>query len=63
MVKLESFLIKGTERVISKISKILSETPVKPAEILNLFSSRFSSFLNFALLGSPNKTLAKFFNS
>jgi hypothetical protein len=35
MVKLEFFPVKGTERIISKIDKILSEIPVKPAKILN----------------------------
>jgi hypothetical protein len=63
MVELESFLVKDTERIIPEISKILSETPVKPAEILNLFSFRFFSFLNFALLGSPNRIFAEFFGN
>jgi hypothetical protein len=54
-------LISGI--VIKKIDKILSETLVKPAEILNLFSSRSFSFFNFALLDSPNKILIKSFSN
>jgi hypothetical protein len=34
-----------------KVNEILSEAPVKLAEVLNLFSPRFFSFFNFALLG------------
>jgi hypothetical protein len=63
MVKLKSFSVKGTEKIIPKIDKILSEAPVKPAEILNLFSSRFFFFFNFALLNSFNRTPAKLFNN
>jgi hypothetical protein len=63
MIELESFLVKGTERVISKISKILSEAPVKPAEILNLFSFRFFSFFDFALLGFSGRIFAEFFSN
>jgi hypothetical protein len=63
MVKLEFFLIKGTEKIIPKINKILSEAPVKPAEILNFFSSRFFFFFNLALLDSPDKILTKLFNN
>jgi hypothetical protein len=62
-VKLESFLIKGTEKVISKINKILSEVLVKSAEILNLFSSRFFSFFNLALLGFFDRIPAEFFGN
>jgi hypothetical protein len=54
-------LISGV--IIEKVDKMLSETPVKPAEILNPFSPRSSSFLNFALLGSPNKIPAKSLSS
>jgi hypothetical protein len=50
-------LISGI--IIKKIDKILSETPVKPAEILNPFSSRFFSYFNFALLGFSNKISAE----
>jgi hypothetical protein len=46
-----------------KINKMLSEAPVKPAEILNPFSSRFFSFFNLALLGSFNRTPAEPLNS
>jgi hypothetical protein len=63
MVKLESFLVKGTEGVISEINKILSKALVKPAKVLNPFSSRFSFFFNFALLGSPDRIPIKLFNS
>jgi hypothetical protein len=63
MVKLESFLVKGTEGIISKVNKILSEVSVKPAEILNLFSPRFFSFFDFTLLSFFGKIFAKFFNN
>jgi hypothetical protein len=63
MVKLEFFLIKSTEKIIPKIDKILSETLVKPAEILNLFSPRFFFFFNLTLLNSFGKILAKLFNN
>jgi hypothetical protein len=62
-MELKSFLIKGTEKIIPEINEILSEVPVKPAEILNLFSPRFSFFLNPALLGSPGKIFTKFFGN
>jgi hypothetical protein len=55
--------VKDTEGIISKIGKMLSEAPVKSAEVLNLFLSRFFSFLNFALLGFFGRILAKLFNS
>jgi hypothetical protein len=42
-----------------KIDEMLSRVPVKPAKILNPFSSRSSSFLNLALLDSFNKIPAK----
>jgi nucleoside recognition membrane protein YjiH len=42
-----------------KIDKILSEALIKSVKILNLFSSRFSSFFNFALLDFFNRILAK----
>jgi hypothetical protein len=54
-------LISGI--IIREIGKILSEIPVKPAEILNLFSSRFFFFLNFALLNSPSKTFTELFGN
>jgi hypothetical protein len=63
MVELKFFLVKGTEGIISKINKILSETPAKPAEILNLFSSRFFFFFNPALLDSLNRTFTELFNN
>jgi hypothetical protein len=63
MVKLKSFSIKGTEKVIPKISKILSKIPVKPAKILNPFSSRSFSFLNLTLLDFFNKTPTKFLSN
>jgi hypothetical protein len=63
MVKLKFFSVKDTEKVIPKIDKISSEIPAKPAEILNPFSSRFFSFLNFTLLDSFNRTFAEFFNN
>jgi hypothetical protein len=63
MIELESFSIKDTKRIIPEINKILSETPVKPAEILNPFSSRFFSFFNLALLDFPDKILVKLFNN
>jgi hypothetical protein len=44
MMELKSFLVKGTERVISEIDKILSEVLVELAEVLNLSSSRFFFF-------------------
>jgi hypothetical protein len=59
MVKLKSFLVEGTEGIISEMGKILSEAPAKPAEILNPSSSRFSFFLNPTLLDFPGKTFAK----
>jgi hypothetical protein len=46
-----------------KINKILSETFIKPAEILNPFSSRFFSFLNFIFLDFFGKTFAKSLNN
>jgi hypothetical protein len=46
-----------------KINKILSEALVKPAKILNSFSSRSFSFFNFALLNSPNKISAEPLNN
>jgi hypothetical protein len=55
--------MKGTEKVISKINKMLSKAPIKPAEILNFFSSQFFFFFDFALLGFSGKIPAKFFNS
>jgi hypothetical protein len=42
-----------------EVNEILSEAPAEPAEILNPFSSRFSSFFDFALLDSPDKTPAE----
>jgi hypothetical protein len=63
IVKLKSFSVKGTERIIPEMGKILSKTLVKPAKILNLFSSRSSFFFNPALLGSPDKTPTEFFNN
>jgi hypothetical protein len=39
MIKLESFLVKSTEKIIPKINKISSEALAEPAEILNPFSS------------------------
>jgi hypothetical protein len=51
--------VKNTERVISKVSEILSEVPVKPAEILNLFSSRFFFFFDSALLDFFSKIPAE----
>jgi hypothetical protein len=63
MIKLESFLIKGTKKIIPKINKILSKTLVKLAEILNPFSSQFFFFFNLALLGFPSKIFAEFFNN
>jgi hypothetical protein len=63
MVKLKFFSVKGTEGIIPKINKILSEAPAESAKILNPFPSRFFSFFNFALLGSPNKTPAEFLNN
>jgi hypothetical protein len=59
MVELESFSIEGTEGVISEMGEISSEAPVEPAEILNPSSPRSSSFLDFALLGSPDRTPAE----
>jgi hypothetical protein len=59
MVKLKSFSIKGTEEVIPKINEISSEAPAEPAEILNPFSPRSSSFLNSALLNSPDRILVE----
>jgi hypothetical protein len=59
-VKLEFFSVKGTKRIISKINKILSKAPVKPAKILNSFSSRSFSFFNLALLDFPGKILTEF---
>jgi hypothetical protein len=55
--------VKGTEKIISEISKMLSEVLVKPAKILNLFSSQFFSFFNFTLLGSLSRILIKSFNN
>jgi hypothetical protein len=63
MVELESFPVEGTEGVIPEVSEILLEVPVKFAEILNLFSSRFFSFFDFALLGFPDRTFAESFNN
>jgi hypothetical protein len=63
MVELESFSVKGTEIIIPEMGEMLSEAPVKPAEILNPFSFRSFSFLNFTLLGFSDKTLAESFNS
>jgi hypothetical protein len=63
MIELESFSVKGTERIIPEVNKMLSETLVKPAKVLNFFSSQFFSFLNLALLGSPGKISAKLFNN
>jgi hypothetical protein len=42
---------------------MLSEVSAKFAEILNLFSSRFSSFLNLALLGFFDRIPAKSFGN
>jgi hypothetical protein len=63
MVKLKFFSIKSTERIIPEMSKILSEAPVKPAKILNPFSSQNFFFFDLALLNSPNKTPAKLLNN
>jgi hypothetical protein len=63
MVKLESFSVKGIERIIPEIGEILSEVSVKPAEILNPSSSRFFFFFDFTLLNFPGRILIKFFNS
>jgi hypothetical protein len=63
MVKLESFLIKNTEKIIPEIDKILSKAPVKPAEILNPSSPQSFSFFNPALLDSSGKTPAKLLNN
>jgi hypothetical protein len=46
-----------------KIDKILSKIPIKPAKILNPFSPRFFSFLNFALLDFPDRISAEPFNN
>ena len=62
-MELESFLVKGTEGVIPEVGKMLSEVPAEPAEILNLFSPRFFSFFNPALLDSFGKTPAELFGS
>jgi hypothetical protein len=62
-MELESFLVKNTERIISKIDKILSKALVEPAEILNFFSSRFSFFFNLTLLDFPGKILTELFNN
>jgi hypothetical protein len=59
MIKLESFSIKNTEKIIPEINKISSETFAKPAKVLNPFSSRFSFFFDFALLDFFNRTLAE----
>jgi predicted nucleic acid-binding Zn-ribbon protein len=42
-----------------EVDEILSEIPVKPVEILNLFSPRSFSFLNPALLDFFNRILAE----
>jgi hypothetical protein len=63
MVELKSFLMKGTEKIIPEINEILSEISIELAEILNLFSFRFFSFFNFALLGSPGKIFIKLFDN
>jgi hypothetical protein len=46
-----------------EIDKLLFEAPVKSAKVLNSFSSRFFSFLDLALLNSPGKIPAEFFNN
>jgi hypothetical protein len=62
-VKLKSFLVKGTEGIISEVGEMLSEAFIKPAEILNPFSFRFSFFFNFALLDSSGRILAELLGS
>jgi hypothetical protein len=42
-----------------EMDKMLFKTPIKPAEILNPFLFRSSSFLNLALLDSFNRIPAK----
>jgi hypothetical protein len=62
--KLRDIRDKKMRNIINlKIDEILSEAPAKPAKILNPFSSRSSSFFNLALLNSPGKIFAKFFNN
>jgi hypothetical protein len=46
-----------------KMNELLLETPVKPAEILNPFSPRFSSFLDPAFLGSFDRIFAEPFSN
>jgi hypothetical protein len=46
-----------------EIDKILSKTFIKPAKVLNLFSFRFSFFLNPILLGFLGRIPAESFNS
>jgi hypothetical protein len=62
-MKLESFSIKDTKKIIPKMSKILLKAPVKPAEILNLFLPRSFSFFDLTLLDSSNKIFAELFNN
>jgi hypothetical protein len=62
-MKLKFFLVKGTERVIPKINKILSEILAEPAEILNPFSPRSFFFFNFALLSFPDRIFTELFDS
>jgi hypothetical protein len=49
--------------IMEKVGEMLLEISVKFAEVLNPFSPRFSSFLNFALLGFPGRTPAESFSS
>lgn len=59
MVELESFSVEGTEGVIPEVGEMSSEAPAEPAEVLNPSSPRSSSFLDPALLGSPDRTPAE----
>jgi hypothetical protein len=54
-------LISGV--IIEKMGKILSEALIELAEILNPFSSRFFSFFNLTLLGSPDRIPVKPFGN
>jgi hypothetical protein len=49
--------------IIKEMGEMLSEAFLEFAEILNLFSSRFFSFLDSALLGFFDRTPAEPFDS
>jgi hypothetical protein len=64
LAKLRATGDRETQNIFElEVDKILSKASVKLAEVLNLFSFRFSFFFNFALLGFSDRILTEPFSS